>query len=169
MIKQTTSPLKVFLTLLALCLLCSNSTILAQATDASITGKVTDQNGDALPGANVIIRNESTGFQAGTITNTNGEYSFKQLPLGKPYTVTASFVGYGEQKRTGYALNQGDRLTIPFKLTEASTQLSEIVVSGDQLKEVEQLGAATSVSAAQIKNLPLEGRNFTNLTSLSPL
>jgi hypothetical protein len=58
---------------------------------------------------------------------------------------------------------------VVFKLTEASTELSEIVVSGEGIKEVEQLGAATSVSAAQIKNLPLEGRNFTNLTSLSPL
>jgi hypothetical protein len=167
--KVLSKPCKVFLALCFLLSIYSNSAIFAQATDASVAGKVTDENGDALPGANVLIRNESTGFQAGTITNANGDFTFKQLPLGKPYTITASFVGYGEQKRTGYALNQGDRIVVNFKLTQASTELNEIVVTGDQLKEVEQLGAATSVSAAQIKNLPLEGRNFTGLTSLSPL
>ena len=55
-----------------------------QGTQASITGTVTDNRGETLPGATVIVRNESTGFTAGTATNVNGEYTFRQLPLGSP-------------------------------------------------------------------------------------
>jgi hypothetical protein len=160
---------KAFLACLSLLLVFYTEPALAQSTNASITGTVTDAAGGALPGATIIVRNESTGFQTGTVTNASGAFTFRQLPLGKPYTITASFVGYGEQKRTGYALNQGEQINAVFKLAELSTELNEVVITGEGLNNVEQLGAVTSVNATQIKNLPLEGRNFTNLTSLSPL
>jgi hypothetical protein len=86
--KLITLPFKVCITLYFIFTLCNNNTILAQATDASIIGTVTDETGQALPGATVLIRNESTGFKSGTITNTSGDFSFKQLPLGNPYTIT---------------------------------------------------------------------------------
>ncbi len=70
-----------------------------QSTNATITGVVKDAAGAPLPGATVIVRNESTGFQSATATNTEGTFVFRQLPLGNPYTVSASYVGYNEQKK----------------------------------------------------------------------
>ena len=134
----------------------------AQGTDATITGRVLDEKGEAIPGASVRIKNESTGFQTGSISNVQGEYQFQQLPLGKPYTISISFVGYQTQIFSDYALNQGDRLKINAKLLLATTQLSEVVVSANSFvnKETERVGAAIAVTSLQMKQLPIEGRNL---------
>src|SRR5687768_14693391 len=84
----------------------------AQTTQASITGIITDDQKSPLPGATVMVKNESTGFTTGTATNVNGEFILKQLPLGGPYSVNISSVGFGNEKRTGYTLNQGDILRV---------------------------------------------------------
>ena len=143
----------------------------AQATGASIVGTVKDtQTNETLPGATISVRNESTGFQTNTITNSKGEYAFYELPLGNPYSISVSFIGLQPVRQTGYSLNFGDKLTIDIKLSPGETTLKEVVVSERGFtKEVQQAGAATSITAAQIKNLPNEGRNFTRLNNLSPL
>ncbi|MFP4088715.1 MAG: carboxypeptidase regulatory-like domain-containing protein [Cyclobacteriaceae bacterium] len=141
-----------------------------QSTDASITGNITDTDGEALPGATVMVRNQATGFETGTVTNVNGKYDIRQLPLGGPYTISASFVGYGEVKKTGFTLNQGDQLVIDFSLSETASELAEIIISDQDLRSrVQREGNAVAINAARIKQLPIEGRNFTGLTSLSPL
>jgi hypothetical protein len=145
--------------------------LLAQGTDATISGKVLDDKGEAIPGANIRVKNESTGFQTGTVTNVLGEYQLQQLPLGKPYSIMITFLGYQTQKFSNYTLNQGDKLKIDAKLLQGDTQLSEVVVSANSFvnKETERAGAAIAVSSLQMKQLPMEGRNFTALTALSPL
>jgi glycerophosphoryl diester phosphodiesterase len=65
-------------------------------------------------GASVTVRNESTGFNANTLTNSQGEFTFKELPLGGPYTVTVTYSGFGEQSRSGYSLNQGLLYSMPY-------------------------------------------------------
>lgn len=151
-------------------LLFFNQMSYAQSTDASITGSISDTEEESLPGATVIVRNESTGFETGTVTNINGKYDIRQLPLGGPYTITASFVGFGDVKKTGFTLNQGDQLVIDFVFSEASSELEEIVITDQDLRSrVQREGNAVAINAARIKQLPIEGRNFTGLTSLSPL
>src|SRR3712207_2456262 len=87
-----------------------------QGNEATVIGKVSEVNAGAIIGATVLVRNESTGFQAGTVTDVNGDYIIKQLPLGSPYSITVSFIGYTEQRKTGFALNQGDQLRVNFAL-----------------------------------------------------
>ena len=142
-----------------------------QGTDATIYGKISDEKGEAIPGVTVRIKNESTGFQSGTVSNVNGEFQLQQLPLGKPYSVTFSFVGYQTLKFSDYAVNQGDKVRIDGKLLPSNTQLSEVVVSANSFvnKETARAGAAIAVTSLQMKQLPMEGRNFTALTALSPL
>src|SRR3712207_8442259 len=53
-----------------------------QGNEATIIGKVSEVNASPIIGATVLVRNESTGFQAGTVTDLNGDYIIKQLPLG---------------------------------------------------------------------------------------
>ena len=52
--------------------------VYAQSTDASVTGTIRSLDNETLPGATVIIHDESTGFETGTITNVNGKYDIKQ-------------------------------------------------------------------------------------------
>ena len=142
----------------------------AQGTQASIAGKVTDANDETLPGATVIVKNESTGFSTGTNTNANGEYIFRQLPLGSPYTITVTYIGFGEQKKTGYSLNQGDLLQVDFNLQEESVNVGTVTVVAQSLKQsIDRLGASTAITQSDIKTLPTNGRNFTQLMQLSPL
>ena len=105
-------------------LLLSAGQVMAQDNRAVISGIVTDETGMGVIGAAIQVKNESTGFNTGSITNENGEYTIKQLPLGGPYSITVTYVGYGDQKKTGYTLNQGDLLRLDFQLKEES------VVSG---------------------------------------
>lgn len=155
--------------LLVLCCF-THSQLFAQTTQASITGVVTDETKQLIPGASVLVRNESTGFSSRTVTNTKGEFSLKELPLGGPYTITISFVGYSEQKRTGYSLNQGDLVKVNIEMRSSAVSMNEITVSGSGLKnKTENFGAATTVTARDIARLPVNGRNFSSLIDLSPL
>ncbi|GGC12712.1 TonB-dependent receptor [Dyadobacter sediminis] len=141
-----------------------------QGNEATITGKVSESKAGGIVGATVIVRNESTGFQAGTVTDINGDYIIKQLPLGSPYSVSVSYVGYGEQKKSGYALNQGDQLRLNFALETDATELQAVDIKASSLKNtVMTLGSSTPISARDIGRLPVNGRNFTSLIDLSPL
>lgn len=141
----------------------------AQSTDASITGKITDEKGFAIPGASVVIRNESNGFRAVTATNKDGLYSLIQLPLGRPYTVTVTYVGYPKQVKTDFALNQGDNIIANFKLIESSSELKEVEIHANTLiKRIDRLGSSTAITAQNIQQLPTQNRNFNNLSALAP-
>lgn len=162
-------PFQPFLvTLLILSLFCA--TISAQSTNTKIKGTVSDANGLPLLGAEVIVTNESTGYIFGAVVNEEGEYTINQLPLGGPYTVKAKYLGFKEAIEDGITLNLSDVVNLNFVLQEESTSLDVVTIKTNNLSQrIDQLGASTKISSRQIKNLPTEGRNFTNLTSLSPL
>ncbi|WP_442591738.1 carboxypeptidase regulatory-like domain-containing protein [Pedobacter sp. AW31-3R] len=142
----------------------------AQTTQASISGVISDDKSQPIPGASVQVRNESTGFTTSTTTNAKGVYTFKELPLGTPYSVTVKYVGFGDQKRTGYSLNQGDAVRVNISMQDNVQSLSVVEIVGSGMKnKTENFGAATTVSARDIAKLPVNGRNFTSLMDLSPL
>jgi hypothetical protein len=163
-----TNLLRPFILLVLCCL--TQLSLIAQTTQASITGKVINNEQKPQAGASVAVRNESTGFNAKTLTNTQGEFTFKELPLGGPYTITVTYSGYGEQSRSGYNLNQGDVVTVNMAMQVQETTLEVVQVVGSGLKnKIENIGAATAVSARTMNTLPVNGRNFTTLIDLSPL
>lgn len=136
----------------------------AQTTQASIVGKVTGLGSTAQEKVKVTIVNESTGFRTETETNSKGEYIFKEIPLGGPYTVIVN-----EDKKEGYNVNFGDQVTVNMSLGGGEKQIEEVVITGNLKNKIGNLGAATAISAKNISMLPVNGRNFTNLTELSPL
>ncbi|WP_316826653.1 TonB-dependent receptor [Pedobacter miscanthi] len=157
-----------FAVLLLLC--CTYNAALAQTTQASISGIITDQQKKPIPGVSVQIRNNSTGFTTKTSTNAQGEYTFKELPLGGPYSVKAIYVGFGEQTRNGYMLNLGDVVRVSINMQEASQDLDAVQVVASGLRnKVRNFGASTEISAKTMNQLPVNGRNFSNLMDLSPL
>ncbi|MEM7549649.1 MAG: carboxypeptidase regulatory-like domain-containing protein [Bacteroidota bacterium] len=141
-----------------------------QSTKASIAGKVTDESGGSMPGATIMLKNESTGFETGTVSDIEGKYLFNQLPLGGPYTVQVSFVGYGTQQKSGYYISQSQRIVVDANLSSESMEMDEVVITSEGIQSrIQELGQGTSINELQIKKLPTEGRNFTRLVSLSPL
>ncbi|HLO38630.1 MAG TPA: carboxypeptidase regulatory-like domain-containing protein, partial [Lacibacter sp.] len=145
-------------------------TIYAQGTKTIITGTIKDEQQKGIPGATVKVKNESTGFTAFAVTNTNGIYIFNELPLGSPYSVSVTAVGYGEQKQVDYALNLADQLQINFALQPNASQLKEVQVVANTLKRsIKTLGASTAITSKELTRLPVNGRNFTSLIDLSPV
>ena len=90
---------------------------------ATVKGTVTDKEKEPLIGATIEVRNESTGFSTGTITSQDGTYIIRQLPLGSPYTIKVSYVGFGDQTKSNYSLNQGDVLNVNFVMSEESMSI----------------------------------------------
>nr|WP_315035506.1 carboxypeptidase regulatory-like domain-containing protein [uncultured Chryseobacterium sp.] len=135
----------------------------AQTTQASIVGKVTGPGSTAQEKVKVTIINESTGFRTETETNSKGEYIFKEIPLGGPYTVIVN-----DDKKEGYSVNFGDQVTVNMDLG-GEKRIEEVKITGNLKNKIGNLGAATAISAKNISMLPVNGRNFANLTELSPL
>lgn len=94
-----------------LCLsLCTATPLLAQRADrAVISGVVTDEQGSAVPGATVTVRNEETGVETVLVTNAAGAYTTPPLVLGR-YTVTVDLTGFKKSVTPGILLQGGDQI-----------------------------------------------------------
>jgi hypothetical protein len=160
---------KLLFAMLFMCF-CIKNPLLAQTTQASILGVVTGQDKQPIPGASVQVINSSTGFTTRTSTDAQGAYTFRELPLGGPYSVKVVYMGLGEQTKTGYMLNFGDVVRVNVSLEESSQDLETVQILGSGLQnKVQNFGASTEISAKTMNQLPVNGRNFSNLMDLSPL
>jgi hypothetical protein len=140
------------------------------ATTASMNGAVTDGKGESLPGATVLAIHTPTGTQYGAGTNGEGRYNIQNMRVGGPYTIKVSFVGYQDFTREGVYLTLAQNLRVDVQLSEASTALGDVVVTGrpDPVINAGRTGAQTSISREQINNLPTLNRNLTDFTRLTP-
>ena len=119
-------------------------TQLLSAQQISITGTVTDQNGDPIIGASVIADNSGNG----TATDIDGQYTIKADPLGQ---LRFSYIGYSSQ-----TVNIEGRSTINVTMTENESVLDEVVVIGyGTLKKSDLTGAVSSLGAKDIKDVPV--------------
>src|SRR5438876_5717778 len=138
----------------------------SQATTGIIRGVVSDPNGAPVAGAHVVLHETGTNFQRTLTTDAGGNFTGTLLPLGT-YDVTARSVGFAEVKRTGISLGVGE--TVALRLPLAAVTLAAVTVEATQpVVNVTQSAAATPLSAEAVTGLPNNGRNFINLTLLTP-
>jgi hypothetical protein len=153
-------------------LFCFNSNQLFSqgVTTASINGIVQDVEGNPMPGANVIAVHVPTGTQYGASTRTTGLFNLPNVRVGGPYTITASFVGYNQQKQENVFLNLGQNFRFEFTLESEAVEIGEVVVSGEQdnVLNSNRTGAATYIDLDQIQSLPTIKRSVRDLTRLDP-
>ena len=139
----------------------------AQRITASLRGTVTDSTGAVVPGATVTVKNENSGFSRTTITNGSGSYSFGELPTG-PYTVEVSLTGFKSVMRTGIILDVADVRGEDVRLEAGA--LSETVTVESPALAIQTIGGEVAglVTGEQVRELPLNGRNFLQLGTLMP-
>ena len=139
----------------------------AQTTSGSMNGTVTDPSGSAVAGVQVQVVNKNTGAQRSVTTSENGSYTIPQLPPGT-YDVSIQKTGFAIETRSGVQLLVNQSATLDFKLSLASiNQTVEVTAAPPQLNTTNAtLGDV--VQHEQIVDLPLNGRNFTQLTLLTP-
>jgi len=138
----------------------------SQATTGIIRGVVSDPAGAAVVGATVTLRETQTGFQRQVTTNDRGVFVASLLPLGR-YDVGARAVGFGEVRRTGVPLRVGETVDLPLKL--AAVELQAVVVEATEaVVDASKVEASTRVPSSAVAGLPNNGRNYLNLTLLTP-
>jgi len=139
----------------------------AQAVTGTITGQVTDETGAAVPGATVEAANTGTGVSVTKTSNSDGAYSFVNLPVGI-YDVTASKTGFQTFKIVGIKLDAGAVYTSNVKL-QVSTVSQTVTVEANALQVQTantQLGMV--ISGNDISNMPLINRNPLTLMQTEP-
>jgi len=120
---------------LLLALLCAlPMAALAQTSEGSISGTVTDPNGAVVPGATVVATQTLTGLQSTVVTTQAGIYVFPDLPTG-PYTVTVKQTGFKTYEQTGIEVRVGLREVIDIKLVLGAVQQTVEVKATAQLLE----------------------------------
>jgi hypothetical protein len=138
-----------------------------QVTTASIRGTVTDTTGAVVPGATVTVKGEQTGFTREIQTNAAGFYSFAELPVGT-YTIEVGLSGFKSATRTGIILNVADVRAENVALEAGA--VSEVVTVESAALQVKTIGGEVAglVTGEQVRELPLNGRNFLQLGTLMP-
>ncbi|HVD77903.1 MAG TPA: carboxypeptidase-like regulatory domain-containing protein [Vicinamibacteria bacterium] len=139
----------------------------AQKITATIRGTVTDTTGGVVPGANVTVRGEDTGVTRSTVTNSSGVYSFPELQVGT-YTVEVAISGFKTSVVKGIALNVADDRGVDVKLETGA--MSESITVEVPAVAVKIIGGEVAglVTGEQVRELPLNGRNFLQLSTLMP-
>jgi outer membrane receptor protein involved in Fe transport len=149
-----------------LLLLIFPAALFAQASGASLGGRVTDQTEAGLPGVTVTATNTSTGFNRSVVTGSDGGYRFPTLPVGT-YTVTADLAGFSSVTARNVELSVATDRELPFTLKQAAVKEQITVTAQAPLIETSP-SVGTVVNQRELENLPLNGRQFANLASLAP-
>src|SRR6185295_6855975 len=139
---------------------------LAQRTTATLRGTVTDPTHAVIAGANVTAKGEDTGLTRTTTTNSSGIFAF-DLPVGT-YTIEVSSPGFKSSVRTKIQLNVADVRAIDVQLETGA--ISESVNVEVPAVSVQTSGGEVAglISGEQVRELPLNGRNFLQLALLMP-
>src|SRR5262245_14255288 len=136
-----------------------------QATAATISGIVVDQNGDAIPRASVTVRNIQTGTRRETICDDAGRFRLPELAPGQ-YETTAEQKGFSKEVRSGIVLTLGRDAVLRLVLRVGSVS-DRIAVSGDAPPVDTTSGAISGlVPRSTINDLPLNGRDLFQLATL---
>ncbi|WP_210519800.1 TonB-dependent receptor [Hymenobacter terricola] len=140
------------------------------ATTAAMSGVISDKTGAGLPGATVIAIHTPTNTQYVAPTNSDGRFNIQNMRVGGPYTVRVTFVGYKDLTREGINLTLGQNQRFDQTLSDASTELAEVTVSGrrDPIMSADHTGASTTVQRETIERLPTLNRSLNDFTRLTP-
>ncbi|MEM9857333.1 MAG: TonB-dependent receptor [Bacteroidota bacterium] len=155
---------------MAALLLGSGAAFSQGVTTSSMNGKVTDSNGEALPGATVIAVHTPSGTQYGTTTRLDGKYNLNNLRVGGPYKLTITYVGFEPKEIENLFLSLGQNLKQDIDIEETALELSEIqiVASQSDVLNADRTGAATNISNEQLSTLPTLSRGLNDFTRLTP-
>jgi len=139
----------------------------AQVVGATLSGTVTDQSGAVVPQATISIKNTATGITRASTTSTAGFYTVPNLLPGS-YEITATASGFSTEVQTGITLTVGAQQVLNFTLRVG--QVTEKVQVTGEAPTVQLATSSISavVNSTTVRELPLNGRSWTDLATLQP-
>lgn len=152
--------------LLVLLVALAPGTAHAQVDTGSIVGTVRDKSGAIVPGASVSVRESTTNTLSTLIADSAGNYVATPLRIGV-YAVSVELTGFKKQTREGIVLRVQDRLRIDFELEPGDVTESVVVTGEAPLIQSETSSLGEVVDARQMVGLPLNGRNYIDLATLT--
>ncbi|WP_353779563.1 carboxypeptidase regulatory-like domain-containing protein [Winogradskyella sp. 3972H.M.0a.05] len=157
-------------TLFSFLLLCFVAFGYSQVTTSNIKGLILDENGDPLPGANVVAVHTPTGTKYGAATNFDGRYSILNMRVGGPYSVTITYVGYQDKVYNDVFLVLGKTQNINYQMVQNAEELDAVVITGSNsgVFGSDRTGAETNVGRREITRLPTISRSASDFTRLEP-
>jgi hypothetical protein len=139
----------------------------AQTFRGAINGAVTDPSGAVVPAARVKATNKATSIDYATETTSDGQFAFQDLPVGA-YKVTVTAAGFPALEVDNLSVTQGAIYTLAAQL-KISQQSTTVEVSAAALAlDTTTSTQTTLVAGADLQELPLNGRDFTQLISVTP-
>lgn len=141
----------------------------AQVTTASLSGQVTEQDGEPIIGASVVAVHQPSGTKYTAITNLDGRYAIQGMRVGGPYRITYSFIGKQTVVLDDISLDLGTDTQLDIYLEDGTETLQEVVVRGKGSKFIQaKTGATTNISQSMMAAMPNINRSITDITKLSP-
>jgi hypothetical protein len=139
----------------------------AQTFRGAISGTVTDPSGAVIPNAQVKATETATGLEHNTVTTTDGDFSFQDIPLGL-YKVTVTAAGFPPYTVDKVDVAAGSIFSLPIKLS-MQQQSTTVEVSAAALSlDTSSATQSTTISTQMVQDLPLNGRDFTQMIALAP-
>jgi len=139
----------------------------AQVAGASLSGTVTDTSARVVAGAQIAIKNVSTGVIVAATTNSEGFYTSANLLPGE-YTVRVSAEGFNTEERTGILLTVGAQQVFDLVLKVGTSKTIVVVTSEAPAIQLNSSEISAVVNATTVRELPLNGRSWTDLATLQP-
>jgi hypothetical protein len=154
---------------LLLAILLFRSLALAQSTGgaARLNGTISDPTGAVVPAAKVTVINNATGLNRQTQSTDAGLYEFPNLPVGA-YDLTVEKSGFSGAKRSGIVLTVGGVTTVDLSLQLGAAQQEVSVSAETPPLEVTRSSTAATINERDVADLPINGRNFIDFTTLTP-
>lgn len=139
----------------------------AQNSNGSITGEVTDASGAVIPNATVIAHDIDTGVDTRAITNAAGAYHIGFLPAGR-YQLTVQASGFSKANVAPFTLEVLQTATFNVTLNVGNASTSVNVSAAAPILETNSITQSSTFTANTIKNLPLNGLDFSAVTLYVP-
>jgi hypothetical protein len=150
-----------------LALVALTASLLAQGTNGTIAGQITDQAGAVIGNAKVLLQNEAAGVNREAISNGNGQYVAYALPPGQ-YKITVEQPGFQKLVRTAVELTAADAITVDLRLSIGDVRQTIEVTEAAPLLQSQTAMVSSLVTNEQMIEMPLKNRTFTSLVLLGP-
>lgn len=147
---------------LAAALLLGSCALFAQTPTAEVNGSVVDSSGGTVPGADVKVTNEDTNIVSDTDTNQDGAFTIVNLPPGN-YVLSAEKSGFKTISLPVFTLDVNQTLTEKLTMQVGSSSETVTVSAQGALLQSSSAELGTTIAPTVVEQLPLNGRNFTEL------
>lgn len=141
----------------------------AQVTTSGMSGKLTDENKEAIIGAIIQAVHQPSGTRYSTSTNEDGRFLIQGMRPGGPYEVNIRYMGFKPKSIKNINLELAETYNMNIVINEDAKEMDELVVVGSSSKFAgEKTGASTNISNEQLESMPTISRSITDITRLSP-